>query len=50
MVTDSGMDMAMYRKYADFIITGTQLKENKYWENEVKEEYVKELMEKIKKG
>lgn len=48
LITGSGLDMDMYKKYADFIITGTQLKENKYWENEVKEEYVKELMEKMR--
>lgn len=48
LITGSGLDMNMYRKYADFIITGTQLKENKYWENEVEEEYVKELIKKMK--
>jgi predicted TIM-barrel enzyme len=49
LITGSGMDMDMYKKYADFIITGTQLKENKYWENGVEEKYVKELVEKLKK-
>lgn len=49
LITGSGMNMEMYKKYADFIITGTQLKENKYWENEVKEDYVKELVEKLGK-
>jgi predicted TIM-barrel enzyme len=49
LITGSGMDMAMYKKYADFIITGTQLKENKYWENEVEEDSVIALVEKLKK-
>lgn len=44
LVTGSGMDMQMYKRHADFIITGTQLKENKYWENEVSEENVKLLI------
>lgn len=48
LITGSGMNMEMYKKYADFIITGTQLKENKYWENEVKEEHVKDLVERLK--
>jgi predicted TIM-barrel enzyme len=49
LITGSGMNMDMYKKYADFIITGTQLKKDKYWENEVSREYVKELAEKFKK-
>lgn len=49
LITGSGMNMEMYKKYADFIITGTQLKENKYWENEVKEDFVKELIERLNK-
>ncbi len=44
LITGSGMNMDMYKKYADFIITGTQLKQNKYWENEVSEENVKTLV------
>lgn len=44
LITGSGMNMNMYKKYADFIITGTQLKENKYWENKVSEENVKTLV------
>jgi predicted TIM-barrel enzyme len=48
LITGSGLDMDLYRKYADFIITGTQLKKNKYWENEVDEENVKALIEKMK--
>ena len=47
LVTGSGLDMDLYRKYADFIITGTQLKKNKYWENEVDEKNVKALVEKF---
>lgn len=43
LITGSGMDMDMYKKYADFIITGTQLKQNRYFENEVSEENVKTL-------
>jgi len=44
LVAGSGMDVKMYKKYADFIITGTQLKQNKYWENEVSEGNVKALV------
>ena len=47
LVTGSGLDMDLYRQYADFIITGTQLKKNKYWENEVDEKNVKALVEKF---
>ncbi len=49
LITGSGMDMELYKKYADFIITGTQLKENKYWENNVSEEKVKELIDKFER-
>jgi predicted TIM-barrel enzyme len=49
LITGSGLDMDLYKQYADFIITGTQLKKNKYWENEVDEENVKALVEKMKK-
>jgi len=49
LVTGSGLDVNLYNKYADFIITGAQLKKNKYWENEVDEENVKSLVEKMKK-
>ena len=44
LVTGSGSNIEMYKKYADFIITGTSLKENNYWENEVDEERVKALV------
>ncbi|MCK5490478.1 MAG: hypothetical protein KAI67_01410 [Candidatus Pacebacteria bacterium] len=47
LVTGSGLDMNLYRQYADFIITGTQLKKNKYWENEVDEKNVQALIEKF---
>jgi len=47
LVTGSGLDMDLYKQYADFIITGTQLKKNKYWENEVDEKNVKALVEKF---
>lgn len=48
LITGSGLDMELYKQYADFIITGTQLKKNKYWENEVDEANVKILIEKMK--
>lgn len=44
LITGSGLNVEMYKKYADFTITGTQLKKNKYWENEVSEENVKSLV------
>jgi predicted TIM-barrel enzyme len=47
LITGSGLDVPTYKKYADFIITGTQLKQNKYWENPVSEEHVKELVAKF---
>lgn len=47
LITGSGLDVGLYKKYADYIITGTQLKQNKYWENEVSEENVKELVKKF---
>lgn len=47
LITGSDLDMDMYKKYADYIIVGTQLKQNKYWENEVSEECVKELVKKF---
>lgn len=47
LVTGSGLDVDSYRQYADFIITGTQLKKNKYWENEVDEKNVIALVEKF---
>jgi len=47
LITGSGMNRDLYKKYADFTITGTQLKKNKYWENEVSEEYVREVVEKF---
>lgn len=47
LISGSGLDVDLYKKYVDFIITGTQLKENKYWENKVNEERVKELVGKF---
>ncbi|MBN2016218.1 hypothetical protein JW766_05310 [Candidatus Dojkabacteria bacterium] len=47
LITGSGLDVELYKKYADFIITGTQNKKNKYWENEVDEENVKALVAKF---
>ena len=47
LVTGSGNNIEMYCKYADFIISGTALKENNYWENEVDEERVKKWLEKF---
>lgn len=47
LITGSGLDMNLYKQYVDFIITGTQLKKNKYWENEVDEKNVKALVEKF---
>lgn len=40
VVTGSGLNFSMYARYADFIIVGTALKKQKYWENEVDEENV----------
>lgn len=48
LITGSGLDVEAYKKYADFIITGTQLKEGKYWENRVSEEHVKNLVDKFR--
>lgn len=47
LITGSGLDMELYKDYADFIITGTQLKKNKYWENEVDEQNVQALIKKL---
>ena len=47
LITGSGNNIEMYCKYADFIISGTALKENNYWENEVDEERVKKWLEKF---
>lgn len=47
VITGSGLNVPMYKRYADFVITGTQLKKNKYWENEVEEDNVKQLVEKF---
>lgn len=44
LVTGSGLDFAMYAKYADFMIVGTAFKKGCYWENEVDEEEVKKVM------
>ncbi len=44
LVTGSGSNIEMYKKYADFIILGTSLKKNNYWENEVDESRVKEML------
>lgn len=47
LITGSGLNVDMYKKYANFVITGTQFKKNKYWENEVSEENVKALVAKF---
>ncbi len=43
LVCGSGTNFEMYKKYADFIIIGTALKKNNYWENAVEESKVKEI-------
>ena len=48
IITGSGLDVETYNKYADYIIVGLKLKKNGYWENEVTDEKVKELLAKIK--
>jgi predicted TIM-barrel enzyme len=48
VITGSGLDQDTYKKYADFIITGTRLKRNRYWENEVDEDNVKKLVKNFK--
>ncbi|MBL0047140.1 MAG: hypothetical protein IPP32_03480 [Bacteroidetes bacterium] len=47
IVTGSGSNIEMYKKYADFIILGTSLKKNNYWENEVDESRVKEMLKRF---
>ena len=47
LVTGSGSTIEMYSKYADFIILGTSLKENNYWENNVDEERVIEIVKRL---
>jgi predicted TIM-barrel enzyme len=47
VVTGSGLDFAMYKKYADFMIIGTGFKRGKYWENEVDEDEVKKIMHEV---
>lgn len=44
LITGSGANIEMYRKYADYIILGTSLKKNNYWENEVDERLVKAMV------
>lgn len=44
VITGSGLDFAMYRKYADFMIIGTGFKRGQYWENEVDEAEVARIM------
>jgi len=48
VITGSGLDQDTYKKYADFIITGTRLKRNRYWENEIDEDNVKKLVKNFK--
>lgn len=48
IITGSGLDVENYNRYADYIIVGSTLKKNGYWENEVTDEKVKELLAKIK--
>lgn len=47
LITGSGMHVEWYKKYADFVIVGTQLKKSKYWENPVDEDNVKALLDRF---
>ncbi|CUF64128.1 Hypothetical protein, putative [Bodo saltans] len=47
VVTGSGLDFQMYKKYADFMIVGTGFKRGQYWENEVDEAEVTRVMAQI---
>lgn len=48
LITGSGTNLEMYCKYADFIIIGTLLKKSWYWENEVDEANVAEVVRRVK--
>lgn len=48
LITGSGLDVPNCKKYADFVIVGTTLKERGYWENSMSDQKVKELVEKMK--
>jgi predicted TIM-barrel enzyme len=47
LITGSGSNIEMYSKYSDYIITGTSLKKNSYWENEVVEKNVKAIVARL---
>jgi predicted TIM-barrel enzyme len=47
LITGSGLDVPTYKKYADYIITGTRLKRGGYWENPVDEEQVKQVVNEV---
>jgi predicted TIM-barrel enzyme len=47
LVTGSGSNIEMYSKYVDYIIVGTALKKNNYWENDVDESLVIELLKRF---
>jgi predicted TIM-barrel enzyme len=47
VVTGSGLDFLMYKKYADFMIVGTGFKRGQYWENDVDEVEVAKVMSQI---
>ncbi len=48
IITGSGLDVETYNKYADYMIVGSTLKENGYWENNVSDSKVKELLARIR--
>ncbi len=48
LITGSGLNVESYKRHADFVITGTQLKEKNYWENNVSEKKVQELISKFR--
>jgi predicted TIM-barrel enzyme len=50
VVTGSGGNFEMYCRYADYIIVGTALKTNNYWENAVDEANVKAVLDRIRKA
>lgn len=47
LVTGSGSNIEMYKKYADYMIIGTTFKKNQYWENEVEESAVIDLVKRF---
>lgn len=48
VVTGSGLNFEMYAKYADFMIVGTAFKRGAYWENEVDENSVLGVLERLR--